>query len=291
LPRSLRRTQQTGSPPAEDWAAKVPPKRHRPALLGGVRRTTLRVMYPSRKALISTTARGVVTQKVVTWNIRHGGGKRVRQVFEVLSHETPDVVVLTEFQSGPTGDTLSRGLLDLGLLHQASASSDPRRNSVLIAARDRFSSDLPARTLRGYEHRCIRARFDDLELIGVYFPQNRAKAALFDLLLAQAAFALSSYSALVGDFNTGRHYVDESGATFLCADRFAALLSQGWVDAWRERNPKTSEFSWFSSAKNGFRIDHALLSPILYARLHRAYYLHEPRENGVSDHSMLCIEF
>jgi hypothetical protein len=44
-------------------------------------------------------------------------------------------------------------------------------------------------------------------------------------------------------------------------DRIAEI---GFCDLWRRRNPEVREYSWFSTRGNGFRIDHAFLSPVVF---------------------------
>jgi exonuclease III len=63
------------------------------------------------------------------------------------------------------------------------------------------------------------------------------------------------------------------------------------VDAWRARNGKAREFSWISPRSgHGFRYDHALLSPPLNQQVRAVRYLHQLREEGLSDHSGLVLE-
>lgn len=75
-------------------------------------------------------------------------------------------------------------------------------------------------------------------------------------------------SLIIGDFNTGLP-VDGEGTPFECEDSFARLLTMGWHDAWRLKNGSHREFSWYSHAKrrNGFRLDHALVSDPLRDRV------------------------
>jgi exonuclease III len=42
---------------------------------------------------------------------------------------------------------------------------------------------------------------------------------------------------------------------------------------------------------NGFRIDHALVTPLLGSRVSACRYSHVERENHLSDHSILLIDF
>jgi exonuclease III len=101
---------------------------------------------------------------------------------------------------------------------------------------------------------------------------------------------LEGRSLLLGDFNTGKHYLDEAAATFTCSEYFEQLETQGWVDVWRHRNPRAREYTWYSSAGNGFRLDHAFLSPPLLPQVCRVVYSHREREAAVSDHSGLVLD-
>ena len=214
--------------------------------------------------------------KLATWNIRQGGGKRAPQVLEALAAVALDAVVLTEFRQG--------------LLHQTTGASRPRQNSVLFASRRPFKPHPVPPLPAGHEHRYIVADLGSLVIFGLYFPQKEEKASLFDWLLELPEAMRGTRTLLLGDFNTGLHRLDEEGATFSCEDRFRRLLKQGWVDDWRERNLAQREFSWFSSAGNGFRIDNALALPALAGAVRSVVYSHEERFQRVSDHSIMLLE-
>lgn len=96
---------------------------------------------------------------------------------------------------------------------------------------------------------------------------------------------------MVGDFNTGLNDLDVQGRSkFWCEAEFRTLSTQLMVDAYREKNGDAKEYSWYSRAGNGFRVDHALITHDLKPSLASAEYLHESR-NRASDHSALMIEF
>jgi hypothetical protein len=95
----------------------------------------------------------------------------------------------------------------------------------------------------------------------------------------------------IGDFNTCRAYLDEAGAIDATAHFMDKIEAIGFCDLWRRRNPETREFSWYSTRGNGFRIDHAFLSPPLAARAGHIRYSHDERLAGLSDHSPLIVEF
>jgi hypothetical protein len=54
-----------------------------------------------------------------------------------------------------------------------------------------------------------------------------------------------------------------------------AIEQIGFRDLWRHRYPDRREYSWFSTRNNGFRIDHAFLSPELAACAGTVHYSHE----------------
>jgi exodeoxyribonuclease-3 len=228
--------------------------------------------------------------RVITWNIKHGGGQRVDRILaSVLAHE-PQTVVLTEFRENDNGRRIREALAKAGLAHQSSAGSEPQKNAVLVCATESFTEERPLREMSGCEHRCVQASFADLDVHGLYFPLNDTKNPLFDKLIASSPAMLKRRSLLIGDFNTGLHAIDEVGATFHHAKKLEQLLEAGWVDCWRRRNPVTREYSWFSSHGNGFRIDHAFASPELHDRVSADCYSHGERESSESDHSILVVE-
>jgi hypothetical protein len=44
------------------------------------------------------------------WNIRHGGGRRVPQILEVIHGHRPDILVLTDFRNNAVAPELCAGL-------------------------------------------------------------------------------------------------------------------------------------------------------------------------------------
>jgi exonuclease III len=71
---------------------------------------------------------------------------------------------------------------------------------------------------------------------------------------------------------------------FFARNQFAQI-SDVWTDAWRVHHPDSAEYSWYSHRGNGWRIDHAFVSPALRPAVIAADYLHEPRTEGLTDHA------
>lgn len=130
---------------------------------------------------------------------------------------------------------------------------------------------------------------------GVNYEKRMQKADYWDAVLAAAERRITEPFLLIGDFNTGKHRVDEAGRTFHCADKFGRLEEFGWTDVWRHFHGDKSEFTWYSQLKagargNGFRLDHAFVTSALLPSIRGCWYSHVEREARISDHSILMVE-
>jgi endonuclease/exonuclease/phosphatase family metal-dependent hydrolase len=247
--------------------------------------------------------------RLLSWNILHGGGGRRQAIAEAVAAVAPDVALLQEVRAwdGRGPDPLLEGLADAGLTEQALSTVVGRENGILIASRWPFRAK-PLAPLPGQPVHMMQAELpwpkegvgaaegeegesDSLRVVAVHFPQKEAQVPLFEALLALPEAWRSQPALLIGDFNCGIPFADSDTRTFACTHLFQALLHQGWVDAWRARNGKAREFSWISPRSgHGFRYDHALLSPPLNQQVRAVRYLHQLREEGLSDHSGLVLE-
>ncbi len=52
--------------------------------------------------------------RLLTWNLRHGGGVRVPAILAGLAQLAADVLVLTEYRAGEAGSRLRAGLEAMG---------------------------------------------------------------------------------------------------------------------------------------------------------------------------------
>jgi exonuclease III len=231
-----------------------------------------------------------VTLRVLTWNIRAGGGSRIQAIGAALAEQDADILVLTEYRDGPAAPALRAELERLGY-RWLTAHTPPRgRNGVLIAARRTFREVGPVTGEVAEPWRLLDVVVGRIRLTGVYMPNLRVKIPYWQALIGALAGRVDGAALAIGDFNTCRPYLDETGATDVTADFLDKVQAAGFRDVWRDRNPETREFIWFSHRQNGFRIDHAFFSPRLAARVRGIGYAHAAREAGVSDHSMLVVD-
>jgi exodeoxyribonuclease-3 len=233
---------------------------------------------------------GADFMRIMTWNIRHGGGQRVDRIIEAVCEVAPDLLVLTEFRNGATGERLRQRLLRSGWPHHVMSSVSARTNGVLVASR-RPVRARPIPTDRAeWKERIVEGRIGPLDVIAAYFPIGRPKAAFFKWFLEMVRARADSRTLLVGDFNTGRHFEDEAGATFWASEYMDELKVAGFTDAWRHLHPRTRDYTWFSAKGNGFRLDYVFLGQALLPSLRVARHVHAVRERGDSDHAALVVD-
>ena len=233
--------------------------------------------------------------RILSWNILHGGGSRCDQILSAIDAHDPDIISLQEFRHGKSKPVLLDGLKSLGLDTVFSPeTSSARENSLIIASRlPMVAETFPDNSVPA---KAISASIEvsptvDLNLIAVHFPQKKKQIPLFNALLGLPQPWLDGKSLLIGDFNCGIPLVDSETKTFYATQLFQKLLSDGWCDTWRERNPDAREYTWVSSRKsNGFRYDHALASSALNELILDVRYDHTVRERKASDHSLILLD-
>jgi exodeoxyribonuclease III len=229
--------------------------------------------------------------RILAWNIRQGGGSRLSRIVAALAVYDADVLVISEYRGGESGERLRAALREAGYVHTSAAIPPSGGNGVLIAARHRFDDGGPLEGAELEPYRIVRAYFGPMRLYGVYMPNLLKKVPYWEALIAAlAAEPLAAEAVAIGDFNTCRAYVDEPGAIDPCAHFLDAVEAIGFCDLWRRRYPDGREFSWYSTRGNGFRIDHAFLSPALAGRAGGVRYSHDERLSGLSDHSPLILD-
>jgi exonuclease III len=228
--------------------------------------------------------------RLVTWNIRAGGGTRLAKIAEAIAVHRADVLVLTEYRSGEAGLRLRSVLRDQGYLWLSPVEPPGICNGVLIATRRK-----PGSIVHVAEHvpepwRMLTVTIDGVRVFGIYMPNLKAKIPYWEALIATSQRHAGRHALAIGDFNTCRAFVDEPGATDRTAPYLDKILEAGFRDVWRDRFPDGREYSWYSHRGNGFRVDHAFASVRLARRIGSVRYSHAERAIGVSDHSSLVLD-
>ena len=227
---------------------------------------------------------------ITNWNIRHGGGKRTREIIDVIKdNKRSDVFILTEFRNNSNKDVFEETFKFFGFKNIITTNSDSKTNSILIASKEEYKVEF-FDSLKDHKQRVVKIKSSKLSIYGCYFPQQKLKKDVFEFLLKELARNKDENIIIAGDLNTGKHYIDEKGASFYCSEYLYELEKEGMVDAWRLINGNKKEYSWYSSAGNGFRIDHFFVTNSLKNSVAECFYNHSYRENKFSDHSLMSLK-
>lgn len=223
--------------------------------------------------------------KLLTLNIRHGGGSRIKEIIQYLNNIIDhEVIVLTEFRSNKNSNELFKFFETKGF-YVSFHSIEPNINTVLIASKMKAKT-LNTDNLGDHQHRILYKEYENFRLMGCYFPQKKEKAKVFDYILNNLG---EDPLIVIGDFNTGKHLIDERGTSFYCSEYLSTLEENQMVDAFRKINGAVREYSWYSNSGNGFRIDHIFISKQIQSRIEECGYDHLPRDQKISDHSAMFV--
>jgi exonuclease III len=243
--------------------------------------------------------------RIVSWNIRAGGGRRVAGLADQIVRWAPDVVALSEFRATPPSVELARALAGYGLAHQLSSASAklPRANSLLIASRwplrrirlrAGFVPDSGRWLLAGVAGPCAVT-------LGAMHVPNRVTGRKFrflDAVLGVAHTWRRGPALLVGDTNSGLIDLDEEVPAFNVEEDgwVRGLEAAGWADGFRLLRGGERAYTWYSpNGGNGFRIDQAFVNRALRPRLRCARHEWgaapgQRTRHALSDHAALLID-
>ena len=230
--------------------------------------------------------------RLISWNIRQGGGARTEEIAEAISAHAPDVAVLAEFRHNRFGARLHERLSAMGLVHLRSGRAAAPANTVSVASRFPLTPLPRTGRLGEWSHRVVATRCGDFRLVGLYLPNLKAKLPLLEYMAALPRAYLDEPSLLVGDLNSGKQGIDGPDTFVYFEGAYLERLeSQGWTDGFRHFHGLERDFTWYSHRRNGYRLDYALSSPPMTRRLRGVRHSHAEREAGLSDHSIVIVDF
>jgi exodeoxyribonuclease-3 len=252
--------------------------------------------------------------RIITLNcngIRSAAGKGL---FQWLPAQGADVVCLqeTKAQEHQLGDSMFR---PAG--YHCRYFDALRKGYSGVAV---FSKHKPDRVIRGIgvaefdqEGRYLEFQFGRLSVVSLYLPSGSSgperQASKFRFLEAFLPYLKklgrrNRDYVLCGDFNIAHRAVDlknwrsnQKNSGFLPEER--AWLDRvfdelGWVDAFREVDPRPDQYTWWSNrgqarAKNvGWRIDYQIVSSSLAAKAQTASIF---KDAWFSDHAPLTMDY
>lgn len=218
--------------------------------------------------------------KLLSLNIRHGGGKRFEKIKSYLSSQDFDVLLLQEFRDNKTGQFIKEYLHSIGYQFVYN-KTEKSQNTVLTAAKVITKFNTPYQI---NDWSCLITEINSTKIINVYFPQRSDKKIVFDFL---KSFVIGHKNTVIaGDFNTGNNVLDTEGTKFHCSDDFNELSNKILNDAYRLLYQTKRDYSWYSNKGNGFRVDHILVSDDLKDKVISIKYDQSTRKD-TTDHAAM----
>jgi exodeoxyribonuclease-3 len=239
---------------------------------------------------------------VLCWNVQNPSIERAGKQFLWLRKQPANIFVLTECKR-------SEGCLFLERCFQTYGYRvifpKPMENEygVLVASKDKLTPSIFSEHLDYLPTRVnsvIMPYFNaQIEVIGLYAPsrgfdtgerKDKKKHFLSSFLKALGTAPIPAlHRILCGDFNILEpehipHYMEFEDWEYYF---YCALEKYQLQDAFRYLHPAAKEYSWFGRSGDGYRYDHCFVSPGLVPLIDQCYYLHEPRELKLSDHSAM----
>lgn len=248
------------------------------------------------------TSRGALD--VLTFNLNNPGRERAERQLAYLAARPEEVLVLTE-----TADSAGCALLEERFTLAGYSVTFPRpekrgERGAMIVSR---LATRPLETGVDYlPHRAVGVTVDTdagpLDVIGLYVPSRDAtevKTERKRSFLEQCRLRLPDAEGdarriVIGDLNVLE-------PTHVPRYRFFSPFEYGFYgwfgdagyeDAFRTVHADALEYSWVGKTGDGYRYDHAFVSPRLADGLRGCTYVHEPRtmDGRLTDHSALSVQ-
>lgn len=247
------------------------------------------------------TAKKPATFSVFCWNIANPSEERAGKQASWLLRRPEDVLVLTEAKQSKGCTLIERYLIAMGY-NIIFPKPIPREYGIIIIAKQPMITTGFADLVEYIPSRVASIKVNELEVIGVYVPSRGfdegsilAKKQHFvkDLSNALTKSSPAKNRIFCGDLNViepnhipcYKHFKDWEYNFYQNLSKKHQLC-----DAFRRLHPEIQEHSWFGRSGDGYRYDHCFVSDDLVNAIEKCYYLHEPRETKLSDHSAMILE-
>lgn len=212
--------------------------------------------------------------RLLSWNIRAGGGKRIAGILDQIMRWQPTIIGLSEFRGTAASQWLATELAAAGYPYQQSTvdPATPAKNALLLAAKQPLSPiSLPAMPQNPLRWLPVQIATQPPLLLGLMHVPNYTTPTLkypyLQALLEMVETWSHGPAILFGDTNCGKHAIDEekpSSPKFQREhDWIVGMEERGWIDAFRHIHGDRREYTWYSHRNNGFRLDYAFCSPDL----------------------------
>ena len=258
-----------------------------------------------------------MTFSILSWNVAGRVSSQPDQAAALMWVGAPDVICLQEVRKatrklwlGALGDAG----YDVVVASLQPGATGSRRLAVAIAARSSLELVPPLGLPWPERHLAARIRVNGsvAEIHVLHSPLSskpgQVKARTLESLFAYLSAPTAMPRVLVGDLNTPQYESREGEIQTFARTRSGRLRPQygerhdraelalikglpelGWKDAFRSLHGYgRRDRSWKVGRHPGYRLDHVIVSPGI--RVLSCEYVHELREQGLSDHSAIRAE-
>ncbi len=240
---------------------------------------------------------------LLTFNIGNPSPERAQRQLAWLASRDEHVLVLTETKASAGCQLLAEAFTTAGYAVSCPQPAAGEYGAMIVsrvaATPDQFGDRvgyLPARATAVI----LPAPGRPLRVIGLYVPSRDAsleKTQRKRKWLAACDAALTSVTdempaIVLGDLNIlepGHQPRYPFFAPFEYDFYRAMASTHGLADAFRQLHPHDAEYSWVGRTGDGYRYDHAFCSDSIRDQITSCGYLHQPRQEKLSDHSALAI--
>lgn len=239
---------------------------------------------------------------LLTFNIGNPSTGRAERQLAWLAGRDEHILVLTETKASAGCRLLADAFTAAGYI-VVSPEPQPGEYGAMVVSKveahpDQFGDKLdylPARAAAA----TVPTSAGCVRVIGMYVPSRDAgyeKTERKRKWLAACRNALAAtrdhcHTILLGDLNILEpdHHPRYSFFAPFEYDFYTGLRrDHGLVDVFRHLHPGTVEHSWVGRTGDGYRYDHVFCSASLRDHIAWCGYLHQPRQEGLSDHSALA---
>lgn len=224
--------------------------------------------------------------KIVSWNVNGLRAIMKKGFKESVMELDPDILFIQETKMQEDQLVEEIYLKELGYTLTMHSGVRKGYSSVAVYTRIPVDEIIKGSGIEEYdvEGRVIQVNVKDYAIFGIYFPNGGRgderlayKMRFYDDLLAKFDALKESGKKVIitGDFNVAHNEIDlanpetnqkTSGFLQIERDWFTKLLSHGFVDAWRARNPEEVKYTWWDQRfrardrNAGWRIDYFVVS-------------------------------
>ncbi|MFH1392719.1 MAG: endonuclease/exonuclease/phosphatase family protein [bacterium] len=237
---------------------------------------------------------------LLCWNIANPSVERAGKQALWLKQRPEDILLLTEAKHSKGCIFLERYLQAFGY-NVVFPKPEEEEYGVMAVSKNKLKPTDFSKLIKYLPSRVVSVESNRLEIIGVYAPSRgfdegerlvKKKRFLEGLSNALDKSGSPTRRIFCGDLNVlePNHIPYYDYFKNWEYDFYRDLAKHQLIDVFRDLHPDTEEHSWFGRSGAGYRYDHSFVSDDLKSAVKECYYLHEPRETKLSDHSAMVLK-